>query len=191
VLAVSVAAALACAPAANAQWEAPFVPTPIGAGPEYQPPARWPLAGAAAFEGLDSRLHGPLRVHLELFANRRVVVIPGGIGVSGGRTVLYSHVVDALWHAPAWTLAPGGVIQLERPGLRLADFFAVWGQPLDTRRLLTFEARGSSRVLVFVNGERRQGPPGDVILRDGDQIVVEINGYIPPHPSFTFQPERL
>jgi hypothetical protein len=166
------------------------VPTPIGAEPEYHPPARWPLAGAAGFGGLRPNLYGPLRVHLELFANRKVVVVPGGIGVSGGRTVLYSHIVDALWHGPAWTLDPGGVFHLARPGLRLADVFAVWGQPLDERTLLTFKAADSEGVQVFVNGERHRGAPGAVVLRDRDQVVVEINGYVPPHRSFVFAADR-
>ena len=55
----------------------------------------------------------------------------------------------------------------------------------------TFVAEDASEVMVFVNGERHVGSPGDVVLRDRDQIVVEINGYIPPHPSFTFRPEPL
>lgn len=66
-----------------------FKPVPIGAGSEYQPPARWPLAGAAGFGGLRGGVHEGQRVQLELFANRRVIVVPGGIGVSGGRVTLY------------------------------------------------------------------------------------------------------
>jgi hypothetical protein len=186
----SVLAVSAYAPPAGAQFQAPLVPTPIGAGPDFQPPARWPLAGAAAYGGLRSNLFGPLRVHLELFAEGKVVVVPGGIGVSGGRTVLYSHIVDALWHGPAWTLDPGGVIHLARPGLRLADVFAVWGQPLEAHRLLTFVARDPEGVQVFVNGERHAGAPGEVVLRDRDQVVVQINGYLPPHRSFVFAPDR-
>ncbi len=40
---------------------------------------------------------------------------------------MYGFVTDALGHAPAWTLQPGGVIHLERSGMRLGDAFAVWG----------------------------------------------------------------
>ena len=129
---------------------------------------------------------------IKLFANRRVVIVPGGIGVSGGRTVLYGHIVDALWHAAAWTLEPAGVIHLGRSGAASTPTSSpIWGEPLDSRRLLTFEADGSSRVLVFVNGKRRPGAPGD--LRPGrprSNLVVEINGYIPPHSSFAFARDR-
>jgi hypothetical protein len=162
-----------------------LIATPIGAGPEYQPAPRWPLAGAAAFKGLHAGLHGRLRVHLELFASRRVVVVPAGIGVSGGRTEHYGRIVDSLWHAPAWTLQAGGVIHLERPGLRLGDVFAVWGRELGPTRLLDF----SGSVLVFVNGRRHRGAPTEVVLRDHDQIVVQIDGYLPPHRAFVFAPE--
>jgi hypothetical protein len=182
---VAAALALGTASADGAEWEQPFVPTPIGAGPAYQPAPRWPLAGAAGFRGLQSNLRGRLRVHLELFASRRVVVVPSGIGVSGGRTELYGHIVDALWHAPAWTLQAGGVIQLERSGMRLSDVFAVWGHAIGPTSLLGF--RGP--VLVFVNGRPRGGSPGDVVLRDHDQVVVQINGYLPPHPTFVFAPD--
>jgi hypothetical protein len=154
---------------------------PIGPGPEFQPAARWPLAGGAAFGGLRTDLQAGARVHLELFARRLVVVVPGGIGVSGGRTELYGRVVDALWHAPAWTTIAGGVVHFDGR-LRLADVFAVWGEPLGRHRLLRF----SGPVTAFVNGRRRAGDPRTITLRDGDQIVLEVGGYVPPHDRFTF-----
>jgi hypothetical protein len=72
--AVAVVAAVGT-PAAAAGWR--FKPVPIGAGSEYQPPARWPLAGAAGFGGLRGGVHEGQRVHLELFANRRVITRHG------------------------------------------------------------------------------------------------------------------
>jgi hypothetical protein len=185
VVVAATALALGSASVARAESQQSLVPTPIGAGPAYQPAPRWPLAGGAGFGGLQSNLHGHLRVHLELFASRQVVVVPGGIGVSGGRTEYYGRIVDALWHAPAWTLQAGGVIHLERPGLRLADVFAVWGRELAPSRLLGF--RGP--MLVFVNGRRHRGTPGNVVLRDHDQIVVQVDGYLPPHSAFVFTPD--
>lgn len=178
-LAAVLAALVACCASAGAQE-----PVPIGPTPEYQPPARWPLAGAAAFGGLRGGIQSRTRVHLELFANRLVVVVPGGIGVSGGRTTLYGFVSDALWTAPAWTVEPGGVINLARPGMRLGEVFAVWGQPFGADRLLSF----SGEVRTFVNGVERAGDPAAIRLFDGDQVVVEIGGYVPPHASFTFRP---
>jgi hypothetical protein len=176
------AVALTPAHAAAADW--PYPPTPIGRGAEYRPAPRWPLAGAAAFGGLDGGLQAGIRIHLELFANGLVVVVPGGIGVSGGRTTLYGTVTDALWHAPAWSLQVGGVLHLERPGMRLGTAFAVWGVPLGPARLLGFRGR----VHAFVNGAARPGDPAELALADGDQVVLEVGGYVKPHPAFAFPP---
>src|SRR5215216_5919036 len=94
-IATSAVAVLGVPAAAEGQR---FKPVPIGAGAEYQPPPRWPLAGAAAFGGLRGGVHEGNRVHIELFANSQVIVVPGGIGVSGGRETLYGFVLSALWH---------------------------------------------------------------------------------------------
>ena len=70
------------------------VPTPIGVGPAYHPLPLAPAVRAAApVAGLSCR-HGAgsrYGVHVELFANRRVVIVPAGIGIapaaSSGRRV--------------------------------------------------------------------------------------------------------
>jgi hypothetical protein len=43
-------------------------------------------------------------------------------------------------------------------------------------------------VRAFVDGERVSGDPAAITLSDGEQIVIEIGGYVPPHPSFAFRP---
>jgi hypothetical protein len=85
-----------------------------------------------------------------------------------------------------WTTQAGGVLHAERTGLRLSDFFAGWGRELASDRLLGFRGRftcsstaGFSAVL-----------PGDVVLRDHDQIVMQVGGYLPPHATFVFPPDR-
>jgi hypothetical protein len=181
------ALALAFAAPASAGADPSLIPVPIGPTAEYRPAARWPLAGAATFGGLRGGVQSPVRAHLELFANRHVVVVPGGIGVSGGRTTRYGFVTNALWHAPAWTLEAGGVLHLERDGMTLGDVFAVWGHPLGRDRMLGF----SGRVHAYVNGTERVGDPATIALHDGDQIVLELGGYVPPHASFTFRPVPL
>lgn len=161
----------------------PLIPTPIGRGVEFRPPPGV-APGASCRAG---RLQGRYRVHLELFANRKVVIIPAGVGLQG-RTLERGRVVRARCRSPLRTLDPTGVVQFDRTDLRLSDFFTVWGVPFDSRRLLSFEARRGSRVMVFVNGLRRRGDVGAVPLRDGDEIVVELNGFIPPHRSYLFPP---
>src|SRR4051794_5023075 len=56
-----------------------LVPTPIGVGPGYHP------APAAHGHCVPAALHGAARVHVELFANRRVVIVPAAIGLRSAR----------------------------------------------------------------------------------------------------------
>jgi hypothetical protein len=134
---------------------------PPGVGPAAPPPTCRP-----------GPLPGSIRVHLELFARRRVVVIPANIGVRDG------------CRYPLRTLTPTGVVELDRPELTLGDFFAVWGMPLSDRRLLTF--RGD--VSAFVAGKRWKGDVRTIRLYDRAQIVLESGGYIRPHSFYLFPP---
>jgi hypothetical protein len=155
-----------------------LVPTPIGAGPRYRPPAH----SGSVFACAQAPLRTGARVHLELFANRRVVIVPAGVGIRGARSHL-GRVVAATCRGRAWTLDPSGVVRYARPAT-LGEVFAVWGQPLGPSRLASF--RGP--VSVWVNGVRRGGDPRTLRLGDGDEIVLEIRGYVPPHASFSFPP---
>jgi hypothetical protein len=156
-----------------------LIPTPIGRGPEFRPAARIPASGCAR-----GTLSGRYRAHVEVFGRRQAVVIPSGIGVGEDARHEYGRLVDADCRAAARTLDPSGVVHFDREDLRLGDLFAVWGQPLDRARLLSF--RGE--VSAFVGGRRVAGDPAQISLRDGAQIVIESGGYIPPHPSFRFPP---
>jgi hypothetical protein len=100
-------------------------------------------------------------VHLELFANGRVVLIPTGIG--------------------CWTRDPTGVVHY-RGRTTLGDFFRAWRRRLAPRRLLSF----AGRVVAFRNGVRVEGDPARIRLRDRDQLVLEVGGYIPPHRTYLF-----
>jgi hypothetical protein len=145
-------------------------PWPVGVGPRYQPSAlvrdctpvgRLRCVGGARFA-----------VHLELFARRRVVIVPAGIGVAPDRR-----------RYPISTGTPTGVVGVATRGrFTLGDVFAVWGRRLAPNALLSF--RGP--VSVFVGGRRRAGDPRTVVLRRHAEIVVEVDGYVPPHPFYVF-----
>lgn len=111
-------------------------------------------------------------MHLELFANGFAVIIPARVGVRSARC-----------RAHTWTTTPTGVVRFDRTAT-LGDLFAVWGEPLGPRRLLSFH--GS--VSLFRNGVRVRGDPGSLPLRDGDEVVVETGPFIPPHASYLFPP---
>jgi hypothetical protein len=104
-------------------------------------------------------------MHLELFANRRVIIVPAGICGNALRTS-----------------TPTGVVEVAAQRATLGDLFRVWGQMLASRRLLSF--RGTT--LAFVDGRRRRGDPRGIRLTKHAQIVLEIGGYVPPHPSYLF-----
>jgi hypothetical protein len=141
------------------------IPTPIGVGPEYHPR---PAVHAVC---RNAPLHTGARVHIELLANRRVVIVPARIGLG------------PQCRARLWTLEPTGVVRFER-GARLGDLFAVWGKALGRSRLLGF--RGA--VKLFRNGVARRGDPRSLPLQDRDELVLEIGGFVPPHRSYRFPP---
>ncbi|HEX5448763.1 MAG TPA: hypothetical protein VFW85_01745 [Gaiellaceae bacterium] len=143
----------------------PVHPWPIGVGPRYQLPATTPAVRA----GICAPRPVQFAAHVEVFARRRVVVLPQGIGV--GRNCRYS----------ASTNSPTGVVRLTRQ-VTLGDLFRIWGQPLGTNRLLSF--RGAT--LAFVGGKRWSGDPRRIRLTAHAQVVVEIGGYVAPHPSYLF-----
>jgi hypothetical protein len=163
------AAAVGCG-AAGEHEPAP-IPTPIGRGPEFVPPrvGTGPPPASACTPGA---LPGRIRVHLELFAHRRVVVIPARIGVRSS------------CRYPLRTLTPTGVVELDRGGATLGDFFAVWRMPVSRRRLLTF--RGD--VTAYVGGKRWDSDVRAIPLFDRAQIVLEVGGYIRPHRFYLFPP---
>src|SRR5215217_898348 len=157
-----------------------LIPTRIGRGREFHPRARPPAAGDCSA----GPVVGRYRAHVELFGRRRAVVIPAGIGVAPPLRREYHRIVGARCRAAARTLDPAGVVHFDRADLRLADLFALWGQPLGPRRMAAF--RGE--VSAFVRGRRVTGDPARIPLRDGAEIVLQVGGYITPHPSFTFPP---
>jgi len=147
-------------------------PWPIGPGPRYRPPA----------QQLDGRAVGSLRcggnagvfpAHVELFVNRRVVIIPTGIG----RTTRCDYSLR--------TRAPIGVVEVAR-GTRatIGDLFRLWGQPLTSHRLASF--RSPRPLRAYVAGKLVRGDVAHVPLTPKAQIVIELGAYVPPHRSFLF-----
>ncbi len=103
--------------------------------------------------------------HLAIYAHGKRVVVPANIGFVGAGDMVFClywlHTHDA-----------SGTIHVEAPGgsYTLADFFAVWGQPLTTRRVAAYHGA----VTATVNGRPYRGAPGSIPLRDGEQIVLRV-----------------
>jgi hypothetical protein len=152
----------------------PVHPWPIGAGPRYHPTAASAAVAAGRPVGRLRCTHGgtTFAVHLELFAKRRVVIVPPRIGAGPGGCAY-----------PLRTDEPTGVVHV-RAGARyvLGDLFRVWGRRLGPRGLLSFDGG----VTVYVGGRPYGGDPRTVPLRRHAQIVVEVGGHVAPHPTYLF-----
>jgi hypothetical protein len=151
-------------------------PWPIGPGPRYLPAAR--TAAIATGRPVGSANCGPagraFRIHLELFAGRRVIVVPAGIGVSRSGCTY-----------PVRTTAPGGIVEVARgQELTLGDLFRVWGQPLDAHHLASFTSKRPVRA--YVGGRLVQGPLAEIPLTPHAEIVLELGPYLAPHSFFLF-----
>ena len=148
-------------------------PWPIGVGPRYHPTAANARVARGEQFGRYRCSNGTtFDVHVELFAQRRVVIVPPRIGVAA-RGCGYQ----------LRTTTPTGVVAVSSTGRwRLGDLFAVWGRRLSAGRLLSFPGR----VSVFVGGRRVTGDPRKVVLTRHAQIVLEVEGYVAPHPTYLF-----
>ena len=162
------------------------VPWPIGSGPRYRPPAAPPAIRAAQPVGMHrcGRDGTLFSVHLELFANRRVIAIPAGIGVASPFRRLGADVRPAGCVYAVHTTAPTGVVRVATRSATLGVIFRVWGQALGPRRVATFGS--AAPVRTFVNGRERLGDPRRIRLTPHAQIVLEIGGYVAPHPAYLF-----
>jgi hypothetical protein len=96
-----------------------------------------------------------------------------------------AYVVAGRCSYPARTIEPTGVIQIERGArLTLGNLFAVWGQPLGRRRLLSFEGP----VTALLGGRRWAGNPRDIPLTRHAEIQLEIGGHVTPRVGYRFRP---
>jgi len=162
------------------------IPTPIGVGPHYRlaaapervlqaaPIGRFRCSGADA-----SRV----RVHVELFGNRRVLLIPAGVGMAPPLARDGAYVLSSRCSYAVRTTAPTGVVEVDsRAKATVGDLFRVWGQPLSGSRLAGFRGR----LHAYVAGVEWKGDVRSIPLVRHAQIVLEVGGYVRPHGFFLF-----
>jgi hypothetical protein len=162
-------------------------PWPVGPGARYVPPARTAaVAAGKPVGGLHCAAPRPVtQLHVEIFANRRVVILPAGIGVSDPSPRTDGSVVPRGCSYPVRTLTPTGIVEVRSgASLHLADLFRIWGQRLGAHAIASF--RSASAVRAYVDGRPVRGPAGAIPLTRHAEIVVEIGGYVAPHPFFLF-----
>jgi hypothetical protein len=123
-------------------------------------------------------------VHVEIFVDRKVLLLPAGIGLRPPlEQAGIARLAGGACAYPLRTLDPTGTVLVERAQPRaLGALFALWGQRLTPRRLLSF----AGRVHTWLNGREWTGDPRTLPLRRHDEIVLEVGGYVPPHARYLF-----
>jgi hypothetical protein len=172
-----------------------LVPPRFGPAPRYRPEAlSSQVAKAKPIGGMrcSATAGDRVGVHLEVFVNKLDVVIPAGIGIAPPHRREGAYVNGGRCHYPVRTTDPTGMIEVDSDFQRaatLGDFFETWGQPLGPRKLLSFTARGSDRVIVFINGKRWHGDPRTAPLTRYAAILMELGGYVAPRLEYGFPPD--
>jgi hypothetical protein len=127
-----------------------------------------------AMEG--GRVH--IHQHLVLLDHGKPVAIPANVGQVPGRGCLY-------W---IHTHTPDGIIHVESPTARtftLAEFFAIWGQPVSRTQVASMRAAKGTPLKVWVNGKPFTGDPATIPLVAHADIVIEAGPPFSPPPKFT------
>jgi len=132
-----------------------------------------------------------VHAHLDVFVNGRRVQIPGGIGIDITDPAVRRFMVEGApgysakgcpqpCISPLHTHNVTGVLHIEAPVKTqptLGQFFEEWGVRLDGSCVGGY-CRPASSVVVFVDGKRQTGSPGDIPLLDHDEIAIVIG--VPP-----------
>jgi hypothetical protein len=122
-------------------------------------------------------------VHLELFVDAWVVLVPSGIGIRRPWVGSVPYVASGACEHALVTREPTGVVEVSATGLTLGDLFAVWGEPLGRDGF----ARYRGRVTAHVDGRLWDGDPAAIPLRRHAQIVLQLGRpRIRPHVAYTF-----
>jgi hypothetical protein len=155
-------------------------PRPIGVGDRFTL-----TAGAVATPQLPcTRQAGSaFGVHLELFVDGWVVLVPSGIGIRQPWVGTAPYVESGACEAPIVTREPTGVIEVRGDGRTLGDLFRIWGEPLGRGGF----ARYRGAVTAHVDGTPWDGDPRAIPLRRHAQIVLQLGRpRIRPHQVYGF-----
>jgi hypothetical protein len=118
-----------------------------------------------------------IHVHLTIFVDGKAEAVPYGIGI--GQPLQGVNTPDGpfveVGSCFMWlhTHAYDGIIHVESPTKRtytLAQFFAVWGQPLSKTQV----GPAKGKVTTFYDGKVWTGNPGAIPLTSATQIQLDV-----------------
>jgi len=182
-------------PVAARPLDPSYQPRHVGRGSRFRPAvagpalAGHPVAGTSGASLTCGMRRGPrFGVHVEVFAAGDVVLIPAGIGVALPWRRDGAYVRGGRCEYALATREPTGLIESDPRGrFTLGDLFALWGQALSTRRVVSFSVPAAG-ARAYVQGRLWSGDPAAIPLTRHATIVVEVGGYVPPHRSYLFPP---
>jgi len=105
--------------------------------------------------------------HLAIFDHGKPVPIPEDVGrplFAGCFYWLHTHT-------------PNGIIHVESPVVRsfsLADFFAIWGQPLSRTDVAGAKLRPGDKMTIWIDGRRYTGNPRSIPLTEHEDITIDV-----------------
>jgi hypothetical protein len=123
--------------------------------------------------------------HLSILYQGTDVTVPSDIGIPSNQSCIYwMHTHDAT-----------GVIHVEAPKAKakdftLGEFFAIWGKPLSTNRVVDFTIGPGQKLVTYIDGKQQPDgfDPSTIKITEHEQIVLEITPpVVDPPPSYTFQ----
>ncbi|MFL5780690.1 MAG: hypothetical protein ACJ760_05190 [Thermoleophilaceae bacterium] len=166
----------------------PPKPQSFGHGPRFRPkPYGHAARHARPIDGMrcERRRGASYLAFVETFVDGRVVMMPAGIGIAPPHGRDGAYVRHGRCEYPLRTREPTGKLEIDR-GSRptLGDLFAVWGQPLSRRRVLSFHGR----VRAYVGSRRVSGYTRRIVLGPHAVVTLEIGRYVPPHANYVFPP---
>jgi hypothetical protein len=114
--------------------------------------------------------------HLTILINGQEQDVPAGIGLTMvGSQPIHTHDFS-------------GTLHVESPidyTYTLGDFFTIWGQTVNSQQILSYHADATHVLTMTVNGQPSLAF-GDLVLHDGDQIVISLNTVAaPPLPPLS------
>jgi hypothetical protein len=117
--------------------------------------------------------------HLTILIRGQLKTVPALIGITATQ-ICWLHTHDT-----------SGIIHIEAGDQRtftLGDIFAVWRQPL-SQTVIDGERPGSGEsISVTVNGQATAQPPEQIVLKDHEDIVLEIGPPFLQVPPYVWPP---
>jgi hypothetical protein len=153
---------------------------------ELRTEAPWPANAEQSLERADeiglpaegTTLHE--HANVQVFVNGEPQSVPQGIGVAeDGLASLHTHTGDGLVHVESSQVRD----------FTLGEFFDVWGVFLSPTCIGAHCQQADEELIVFLDGQRVDGPIRDVVLDDQSVVVVTFGtpDELPdPIPTFDF-----